>query len=103
MAEYKTYNNKFMKKKIFYIVLTMIVSSAVVVEKMGWWEHLWFNGIVCLVTVFIKLRTMKPFLLLLRPGFILQLGSRDQSLRLNEVNLRFVTKRSNYEPILMVN
>ena len=24
-----------------------------VLEKMGWWEHLWFNGVVCLVTVFI--------------------------------------------------
>ncbi len=24
-----------------------------VLEKMGWWEHLWFNGVVCLGTVFI--------------------------------------------------
>ena len=40
-----------MKKKILYIVLTMIVSSLVVVEKMGWWEHLWFNGVVCILTV----------------------------------------------------
>ena len=20
-------------------------------EKMGWWEHLWFNGVVCLMTI----------------------------------------------------
>ena len=24
-----------------------------VLEDLGWWEHLWFNGVVCLVTVFI--------------------------------------------------
>ncbi|MEG0917288.1 MAG: hypothetical protein RSF68_09775, partial [Myroides sp.] len=26
-----------------------------VLEDLGWWEHLWFNGVVCLVTVFIIL------------------------------------------------
>lgn len=65
MAEYKTYNNKFMKRKILYIVLTMIVSSLVVVEKMGWWEHLWFNGIVCFLCVLVILTeqssTFNPF------------------------------------------
>lgn len=65
MAEYKTYNNKFMKRKILYIVLTMIVSSLVVLEKMGWWEHLWFNGIVCFLCVLVILTeqssTINPF------------------------------------------
>src|SRR5690606_27726003 len=40
MAEHITYNNKFMKKKILYIVLTMIVSSAVVVGLFLSSEHI---------------------------------------------------------------
>ena len=43
----------------------MIVSSLVVVEKMGWWEHLWFNGIVCFLCVLVILTeqssTFNPF------------------------------------------
>src|SRR5690606_25347434 len=44
MAEHITYNNKFMKKKIFYIVLTMIVSSAVVVGLFVSSEHIMKRG-----------------------------------------------------------
>ena len=49
----------FMTAFTVYIFLILNYSPFVpcscggVLEKMGWWEHLWFNGIVCLVTVFI--------------------------------------------------
>ncbi|MBS7320950.1 MAG: hypothetical protein KIG55_05080 [Myroides sp.] len=47
----------FMTAFTVYIYLILNYSPFVpcscggVLEKMGWWEHLWFNGIVCLVTV----------------------------------------------------
>ena len=49
----------FMTAFTVYIFLILNYSPFVpcscggVLEKMGWWEHLWFNGVVCLVTVFI--------------------------------------------------
>ena len=49
----------FMTAFTVYIYLILNYSPFVpcscggVLEKMGWWEHLWFNGVVCLVTVFI--------------------------------------------------
>src|SRR5690554_7268755 len=51
----------FMTAFTVYIYLILNYSPFVpcscggVLEKMGWWEHLWFNGVVCLVTVFIIL------------------------------------------------
>src|SRR5690606_30646826 len=61
------------------------------------------SGIMGVIFNYTPVFLINNSLLLLRPCFILQLGSRDQSFRLIEVNLRFMTKRSNYEPILMVN
>ena len=49
----------FMTAFTVYIFLILNYSPFVpcscggVLEKMGWREHLWFNGVVCLVTVFI--------------------------------------------------
>ena len=47
----------FMTAFTVYIFLILNYSPFVpcscggVLEKMGWWEHLWFNGIVCILTV----------------------------------------------------
>src|SRR5690606_16881556 len=49
----------FMTAFTVYIFLILNYSPFVpcscggVLEVLGWWEHLWFNGVVCLVTVFI--------------------------------------------------
>lgn len=49
----------FMTAFTVYIFLILNYSPFVpcscggVLEDLGWWEHLWFNGVVCLVTVFI--------------------------------------------------
>ncbi|WP_129758480.1 MauE/DoxX family redox-associated membrane protein [Flavobacterium dauae] len=49
----------FMTAFTVYIYLILNYSPFVpcscggILEKMGWREHLWFNGVVCLVTVFI--------------------------------------------------
>ena len=47
----------FMTAFTVYIFLILNYSPFVpcscggVLEKMGWWEHLWFNGVVCILTV----------------------------------------------------
>ena len=57
----------FMTAFTVYIFLILNYSPFVpcscggVLEKMGWWEHLWFNGIVCLVTVFIIITDNNTF------------------------------------------
>ena len=57
----------FMTALTVYIFLILNYSPFVpcscggVLEKMGWWEHLWFNGVVCLVTVFIIITDNNTF------------------------------------------
>lgn len=57
----------FMTAFTVYIFLILNYSPFVpcscggVLEKMGWWEHLWFNGGVCLVTVFIIITDNETF------------------------------------------
>ena len=47
----------FMTAFTVYIYLILNYSPFVpcscggVLEKMGWWEHLWFNGVICLMTI----------------------------------------------------
>ena len=61
----------FMTAFTVYIFLILNYSPFVpcscggVLEKMGWWEHLWFNGIVCFLCVLVILTeqssTFNPF------------------------------------------
>src|SRR5690606_16260464 len=61
----------FMTAFTVYIFLILNYSPFVpcscggVLEKMGWWEHLWFNGVVCFLCVLVILTeqssTFNPF------------------------------------------
>src|SRR5690606_26685834 len=69
----------FMTAFTVYIFLILNYSPFVpcscggVLEKMGWWEHLWFNGVVCFLCVLVILTeqssTFNPFFFYAQASF----------------------------------